>query len=100
MTTSKELNERLVRIKKDAAVSVCEILGERESINIRVDIDDETYARRLYHKDDMVFVEVREPEPYEYYAGADENGMVTGQLNIERLGMFQLISLLKGLENA
>lgn len=100
MKTSKQIKEQLTQIKKDAAKSVCEFLGDRESIKIGVDIDDSLYARRLYRKDGKVFIEVREPEPYEYYPGANEYGMVTFHYWIERLSTLQLISLLEGLEYA
>ena len=47
MKTSKQLKEQLTQIKKDAAASVCEFLGVRDSIKISVDIDDTSFARRL-----------------------------------------------------
>lgn len=88
------------QIKMDAVASVCEFLGDRESIKTDVDIDDSLYVRRLYRKDDKVFIEVYEPEPYEHYPGADEHGMVTLHCWIERLSTFQLILFLEGLESA
>lgn len=100
MKTSKQLKEQLAQIRKDAAESVCEFLGDRDSIKTDVDIDDSLYARRLYRKDGKVFIEVYEPEPYENYPGADEYGMVTLHIWIERLSTFQLILFLEGLESA
>ena len=100
MKTSKELKEQLAQIKKDAAESVCEILGERESVKIDVELAEDRYATKVYRENGNVFVEVRESEPYEYYPGADEHGMVTSKYRIDRFGTFEIFSILEGLESA
>ena len=100
MKTYKEFKEQLKQMRKDVAASIGEILGERESVKIDVELAEDRYATKVYRENGNVFVEVRESEPYEYYPGADEHGMVTSKYWVERFGTFELLSILEGLESA
>lgn len=94
-TTSKELNDRFVQMKKDAVESIIEQLGDSDCIDISIELNNgDKYAKSICREDGKVYVNVNESDPYDKYE------IVRTCYFIERLSLFELIDLLEGLESA
>lgn len=94
-TTSKDLNDRFVQMKKDAIESIIGQLGDGNRVDISININNgEKFAEKIYREEGRVFVDVKEPDLYDKY------NIVLNRYFIERLSLFELVNLLEGLESA
>lgn len=94
-TTSKELRGRFVQMKKDAVESIIRQLGDSNSIDTNVNLNNgDKFAKKIYREDGRIYVDVNELDLY------DKCEIVRTQYFIERLSIFELIDLLEGLESA
>lgn len=82
-------------MKNDAISAIVEQLGDRNSVNICININNgEKFAEKIYREDGRVFVDVNEPDLY------DRDNIVLNRYIIGRLSFFELVALLDGLESA
>lgn len=94
-TTSKELHHRFVQMKQDAVESIIERLGDSDSIDISINLNNgDKCAKKIYREDGRVYVDVNESDLY------DKCEIVRSRYSIKRLSVFELIDLLEGLESA
>lgn len=94
-TTSKELRDRFVQMKKDAIASIIGQLGDGNGSDISINMSSgNKVAKKIYREDGRVFVDVNESDMY------DKCEIVQNRYFIERLSVFDLIDLLEGMESA
>ena len=94
-TTSKELRGRFVQMKKDAVESIIRQLGDSNSIDININLNNgDKFAKKIYREDGRIYVDVNELDLY------DKCEIVRTRYFIERLSIFELIDLLEGMESA
>lgn len=94
-TTSKELRGRFVQMKKDAVESIIGQLGDSNSIDTDINLNNgDKFAKKIYREDGRIYVDVNELDLY------DKCEIVRNRYFIERLSIFELIDLLEGLESA
>lgn len=94
-TTSKELHDRFVQMKKDVIESIIEQLGDSNSIDISINLNNgDKFAKKIYREDGRVYVCVNELDLY------DKCEIIQNRYIVERLSIFELIDLLEGLESA
>lgn len=82
-------------MKKDAAESIIRQLGDSNSIDISMKLNNgDKFAKKIYREDGRIYVDVNELDMY------DKCEIVRNRYFIERLSIFELIDLLEGLESA
>jgi hypothetical protein len=85
-TTSKELRGRFVQMKKDAVESIIRQLGDSNSIDININLNNgDKFAKKIYREDGRIYVDVNELDLY------DKCEIVRTRYFIERLSIFELI---------
>lgn len=94
-TTSKELRNRFMQMKKDEIESIIRQLGNSNGIDISINLNNgDKFAKKIYREDGNVYVDVNELDLY------DKCEIVQTRYFIERLSIFELVDLLEGLESA